>query len=237
MSLLKFVIVVTIASTAQAQPLSLRIPLKKSQSKQAAKPTEQSPIALAAPAPVVMATAGSIFVPAGRIADATRDFRASQVDDLITIVVNENLSAVASGGTNSARKSSANAGITSLAGVKAATSALANLAAMTGNQQLQGTGQTTRNVTLTTTLSARVIGVSANGTMLIEGTKDIAVNSERQTITVRGLVRPQDLTTTNTIASTRVSNMQLQVNGKGVVADAVRRPNILYRLLLGVLPF
>jgi len=31
--------------------------------------------------------------------------------------------------------------------------------------------------------------------------------------------------------------MEIQVNGKGVVADAVRRPNFLYRMLLGLLPF
>jgi len=234
--LLTLLMLAVSAVSVDAQSLSLRSPLKR-QAKNTPKPPEPPLIPLVAPAPAVPATAGSIFVPAGHIADASRDFRASEVNDLITIVVNENASAVASGVTNTARKSAASANIAQLAGKLGPATALANLANLGGNQTMQGTGQTSRNVTLTTTLSARVIGVSANGTMLIEGTKDIAVNAERQTITVRGLVRPEDLTTTNTIASTRVTNLQIQVNGKGVVGDAVKRPNILYRALLGILPF
>lgn len=180
---------------------------------------------------------GSIFMPVGRLVDSTRDFRASQVDDLITVVVSESASAVSSGVTNSSRKSSANAGITSLAGPLKAASALTSLLTTTGNQQLQGTGQTSRNMTLTTTLSARVIGVTSNGTLIIEGRREIAVNSEKQAVIVRGLVRPEDLTTGNTIASTRIADLRIAVNGKGVVGDAVRRPNILYRIMLGLLPF
>ena len=71
----------------------------------------------------------------------------------------------------------------------------------------------------------------------MEGTKDVSVNSERQTITVRGLVRPADLSTANTVLSTRVADLQVRVNGKGVVGDAVKRPFFLTRILLGLLPF
>lgn len=190
------------------------------------------------PAPLpVPVTPGSIFIPAGRYLDLTRDFRAAQIDDIVTIVVNENAAATASGVTNSTRKTAANASVSSLAGPRAATGALANLANLSGNQQIQGTGQTSRNVTLTTTLSARVVGVGPNGTLAIEGSKEVSINSERQLITMRGLVRPEDLATDNSVSSTRVANLQIQVNGKGVVGDAVKRPNILYRLLLGALPF
>ena len=53
------------------------------------------------------ASPGSVYSPMGRLADAARDLRAGQVDDIVTIVVNENASAVASSVTNTARKSSA----------------------------------------------------------------------------------------------------------------------------------
>jgi flagellar L-ring protein precursor FlgH len=180
---------------------------------------------------------GSLYNSAGRLADFTRDNRATQVGDVITIVVTESLSAVASGVTNASRKSSATSNVAALAGTVAATSRLANPLGVSGNQQLQGTGQTSRNMTLATTISARVIDVTANGTLVIEGTKDIAVNSEKQSITVRGLVRSTDLNTANTISSNQVANLQIKANGKGVVGDAIRRPNILYRILLGLLPF
>lgn len=218
-----------------AVPLAAQFNPLKGKSKP--KAPETPPLAMVPPPPPVGPTAGSIFVPAGRIADAARDFRASQIDDLITIVVNENASAVVSGVTNTQRKSQASSAITSLLGLKSANGALSNLANANTNVQLQGTGQTSRVTTLTTTLSARVIGVSANGTLLIEGTKDINVNSEHQTIVVRGLVRPEDLTTANMVASTSVTNLKIAIDGKGVVNDAIRRPNILYRILLGLLPF
>ncbi|MCL4402717.1 MAG: flagellar basal body L-ring protein FlgH, partial [Acidobacteria bacterium] len=65
----------------------------------------------------------------------------------------------------------------------------------------------------------------------------IQVNSEFQTVTVRGVIRPVDLAPDNTITSNRLAELQLLLNGKGVVGDAIRRPFILYRLLMGLLPF
>ena len=79
--------------------------------------------------------------------------------------------------------------------------------------------------------------VLPNGYLVVEGAKTILVNSETQVITLRGVVRPNDLTTVNTVQSGSVGQMELKINGKGVVNDVVHRPNVLYRLLLGVLPF
>ena len=183
------------------------------------------------------ASPGSLFSPSGSLVDSTRDLRANRIDDVVTILVTESASAVASGATNTSRKSSAKNTITSLAGTLAAGNPAASLIDLANAQQLQGTGQTSRNMTLATTLSARVVDVTPNGTLVVEGSKDVSVNSERQTITVRGLVRPADLTTANTVLSTRVADLQVRVNGKGVVGDAVKRPFLLTRILLGLLPF
>jgi flagellar L-ring protein precursor FlgH len=180
---------------------------------------------------------GSLYVASGRLADAVRDLRASQIDDLLTIVVSENVSAIASGVTNSTRKSSAANNIASLAGPVAAKGPLGSLLGITNNQQLQGQGQTSRTSTVATTLSARVVGVTYNGLLMIEATKEIVVNSEKQSIAVHGLVRPSDVTPANTISSRQVADLELQINGKGVVGDAIKRPFILYRVLLGLLPF
>jgi flagellar L-ring protein precursor FlgH len=183
------------------------------------------------------ASPGSLYSPLGRLADSTRDLRAGQLNDIVTIVVAENLSAVSSGVTNTQRKSSAQNNIASLAGTVSTAGRIGNLLGVTNSQQLQGQGQTTRNMTLSTTISARVVDVTNNGTLVVEGTKDISVNSEKQTITVRGLIRPSDLTPANTVASNQVADLQIRVNGKGVVGDAIKRPFFLYRILLGLLPF
>ena len=81
------------------------------------------------------------------------------------------------------------------------------------------------------------VAVTANGTLVLEGAKDIAVNSEKQTITLHGSVRPIDLTPSNTVRSDQIAGLTIHVNGKGVVGDAIKRPFFLYRLLLGLLPF
>jgi flagellar L-ring protein precursor FlgH len=183
------------------------------------------------------ASPGAIWVPNSRLADAARDLRASQVDDLLTIVVAEQASAVTSGTTKTARSSSTKNSVAALAGVTKAASPLANLAGVSGDTQLSGEGTTSRSTTLSTTLTARVVHVLPNGALVVEAAKDIQINSERQTITVRGVVRPTDIDATNSVRSNRLGQLEVRVNGKGVVGDAVRRPFFLYRLLLGLLPF
>jgi flagellar L-ring protein precursor FlgH len=111
------------------------------------------------------------------------------------------------------------------------------MATMSGDQRLQGQGETTRESLLTTTLSARVTHVLPNGNLVVEGTKDLMVNSERQIVTIRGVIRWNDLSPLNRVSSDRLTNLEVYVQGKGVVGDAIRRPNFLYRLLMGLLPF
>ncbi len=183
------------------------------------------------------ASPGSVFTPSGILADAARDVRAANVGDTITILVSDTASAVANGVTNTSRKSAASASITGLAGFSSSGGRLSNLLGVTGNQQLQGQGQTERDMTISTTVSAKVVEVTANGSLVVEGTKNIGINSEKQTVILKGTVRPADLTAANTVTSNQVANLTLQVNGKGVVGDAIKRPFFLYRILLGLLPF
>jgi len=180
---------------------------------------------------------GSLWSPTSRLTELGSDLRASQVDDLVTILVSESASAVAQGTTKTQRQSSAKASVTALAGVKNPAGTLANLANTTTATQLDGEGATTRTTQLSTSLSARVTQVLPNGYLVIQGYKEVVVNSERQLVTVRGVVRPADLSNGNVVHSNQIAQMELQINGKGVVGDAVRRPFILYRLLLGLLPF
>lgn len=182
------------------------------------------------------ATPGSLYTTNGRLADGFRDVRASQAYDLVTIIISDKASAVSTGGTNTSRKSSVKASVGSSALPKGAVSALSNLANTSNAQQLQGQGTTSRESTLTTTVTAEVTDVLPNGNLVIKGQKDIAVNSEKQVITVRGIIRPDDLSPVNSIPSDRVARMEVLVNGKGVVNDVVKRPFFLYRLLLGLLP-
>jgi flagellar L-ring protein FlgH len=180
---------------------------------------------------------GSLWSPGAPLVDLTRELRASRVDDMVTIVVAENASAVAKGATKSARASSASASVDALGGKVRPGGLWANLANTSGKSALDGSASTTRNMVLTATLTARVTHVLPNGFLVVEGSKDVQINSERQTIMVRGVVRPTDLSPTNLVRSDHLGQMEIRLNGKGVVGDAIRRPFILYRLLMGLLPF
>jgi len=188
--------------------------------------------AVAAPA-----SPGSIWQAGSRLADAARDVRASQVDDVLTIVVAEQASAVATGVTKTSRASSSKNSVTALAGLTRAAGPWANLANVSGDTELAGQGTTSRTTTLSTTLTARITHVLPNGGLVVEASKDIQVNSEHQLITVRGVVRPADIDPTNSVQSDRLGQLEVHIDGKGVVNDAIKRPFFLYRLLLSLLPF
>jgi flagellar L-ring protein precursor FlgH len=195
---------------------------------------QQSAVPLAAEG---RSTPGSLWSSQAILADAAIDLRASRRNDIVTIVVAERASAVASGSSKATRASAAKANVGALAGITKATGPLQNLTNLSSGSQLQGEGATSRETVLTTSLSARVTQVMPNGNLVVEGSKNIVVGGENQMVTLRGVVRPVDLSTTNVVGSERIAMIEVQVNGKGIVGDAVRRPFILYRILLGLLPF
>ena len=76
----------------------------------------------------------------------------------------------------------------------------------------------------------------SNGDLVIEGTKEVTINRERQILTLRGVVRSRDVTPGNVVASTSIANMEVIFDGKGVVAD-VNKPGLLYRFFRMIAPF
>src|SRR5579871_3697790 len=119
------------------------------------------------------ASPGSLWSSAALYTDLARDLRASRVNDTVTVLVSENASAVSSGAVQSARTSSAKNNVASLAGVTKAAGPLANLLGVSGDQQLKGSGTTSRQTVLSTTLGTRVVHVLPNGYLVVEGVKEI----------------------------------------------------------------
>lgn len=184
-----------------------------------------------------LSSPGSTWTPSSRLLDLGSDVRARLVDDMVTVLVAENVTADVTGVTKTSRASAAKATIPALAGLTRATGPWTNLANLSTNTSLDGEGTTSRQTTFTTTLAARVTQVLPNGNLVVEGAKDIQVNSERQNVVVRGVVRPADIDTTNTVRSDHMAEVEVRINGKGVVNDVAKRPNIVYRALMGLLPF
>jgi len=178
---------------------------------------------------------GSLYNPDSQISDMARDLRSRSVNDLVIVKVVERASAISSGDIKSNRQTSLSAGVEAVGGLTRAAGPLANLAGLNSSSTIDGAASTGRETSISTSLAARVTHVLPNGYLVVEGTKEVQVNSERQIVTVRGVVRPNDLAN-NTVLSDHLAQLEVRVNGKGVVADAIRRPFILYRLLMGILP-
>ncbi len=182
-------------------------------------------------------SAGSAFTPDGRYGSLFGDNRARSLGDLVTVLVVEQLNANSTGATSSQRDASASGRVGSVLGNRSAVGALSNLANVQGNSKLDGTASTSRTNTLNTTLTGQIVEVLPNGDFVIEAKKTVLVNTEKYQLEMRALLRWNDITPGNTVRSDRLGNIEMKLNGKGLVSDAIRRPNLLYRILLGILPF
>jgi flagellar L-ring protein FlgH len=188
-------------------------------------------------APVASAsTPGSLWVDNGRLANLVADYKASRVGDLVTISINQNLSSTSTGNVATSRAFSASSGITALGG-HIGTSGVANLFSPNSAQSLAGKGQATSTTALSTTLTGRVAAVLPTGTLVVEAERQIMMNEQRETVILRGMVRPGDLDATNTVASNSVGDLEIEVKGKGVLTESTRAPNPVMKWILRVLNF
>jgi flagellar L-ring protein precursor FlgH len=149
----------------------------------------------------------------------TSDRRAYQVGDLLTVLVVESTTAESAAGT----------------GAKANTS----IAASAGNQDnsysvnlgtsgdTSGTGQTSRHGLVRTKVAVRILQLD-EGLFQVGGQQEVTVNDERQTVSVLGWIRPDDIAGDNTVLSTRMANASIRIDGDGVVSQA-QKQNIFFR--------
>ncbi len=183
------------------------------------------------------ASPGSIWTDNGRLARLSTDVRAMRPNDLISVVVQENLAAETDGTVKNSRASNASSSVSSLFGILKASNALQNLVNQNSASGLNAAGQSATNSSLSTTLGGQVIDVLPNGMLVIEAARQVEFSQQVQTIVLRGLVRPEDISQQNQILSTAISSLELEVKGKGIINDYTHRPNALVRLLQQVLIF
>jgi len=179
---------------------------------------------------------GSLWTDNGRLSSMNTDYKAMHVGDLITVVVAQGTTANNAASVSTARTFNASAGINGIAG-HLKTSGVQSLFSPQSSTTLTGKSQGLTTSTLNTTLAGRVVAVLPSGALVIEAERQLTMNNERQTIVVRGLVRPGDVAADGTVQSNQVANLELELKGKGVLSDGVRPPNPLIRGLLWLISF
>jgi len=185
----------------------------------------------------VQTSSGAIWSDSGRLTRMSTDVRAMRPHDLISVVVDESLAASTDGSVKNSRASNANSGLSGLIGTLHSGNAMQNLINQNSASGLTAQGTSASNSSLTTTLGGQVVEVLPNGMLVIEAARQVEFAQQVQTITLRGLVRPEDISQENKVLSTAISSLEVQVRGKGIINDYTHRQNALARFLQWALVF
>lgn len=180
-------------------------------------------------------TIGSLWTDQSPLGDFSVDYKAHRLNDTITIQASVQTTAAQSGTVDSQRTFSTNSSITGVLG-KAPASTNPLFAAQSSSV-LKGQGATASNTTFATSLTGQVIAVLPNGNLVVEAQRQIFMNNQHENLIVRGMVRPGDIGPGNTVASTALSNLEVEMKGKGIISNSVRPPNLLTRAILWLLNF
>jgi flagellar L-ring protein FlgH len=170
------------------------------------------------------------------------DVKARRVGDIVTVIIKEQAKASKQATTDTSRDSSISAGISSFFGLEQSVAEKnsnlnpASLIEASSGNQFSGTGKTTRSEDLVATLTTQVVQVYPNGNLKIRGGKSVTVNNENQIIYLTGIVRPYDVTASNTVDSGNILNAQISYTGKGAISDK-QKPGWLMRIFDNTWPF
>lgn len=168
------------------------------------------------------------------------DQRAQHIGDIITIVITEASQASEKATTDTGRQSSIDAGVPNFLGYQATVPGknlnLSHVIQANTANTFSGTGETTRQGTLSATISAKVVDVLPNGNLAIEGKRELYVNNEKKEILLQGMVRPKDISANNSILSTQIADAKVIYTGIGVLGEK-QRPGWLTRVFDLVWPF
>ena len=104
------------------------------------------------------------------------------------------------------------------------------------NRTFSGAGNAAQSNSFTGSLAVTVIRVFSNGNMEVAGQKEITLNNGNEYVRVKGIVRPEDISATNIVSSTRLADAQIRYTGSGHLADA-SKPGWLSQFMRAISPF
>lgn len=212
-------------------------------------PTEKQgykPVSLPMPRPEAVAHApNSLWRPGSRA--FFKDQRANRVGDLLTVTVSIDDQAQFTNETSRTRSGSEGLSvpeffgydIPSLVGRLPGNNKNAdpdNLAELGSNSASKGSGTIDRNEKLNLSVAAIVTQVLPNGNLVIMGRQELRVNFEVRELLITGIVRPEDITSTNQVPHTKIAEARLSYGGRGVISD-VQQPRYGQQLFDIIFPW
>lgn len=181
-------------------------------------------------------TLGSLWSSGAPLTEVAADFKATRLNDVVIIQVVEQTSAQTNGNTQQNRSYAANSAITALGG-HISVGGVNPIINAASSEQLKGNGGVEADSQLQTSLTGQVVSILPNGNLVVEAQRAYRINSQHDTMIVRGVVRPGDIGSNNQILSTQLMDLEVELKGKGLVSDGTRGPNALTRIFMKVFGF
>jgi flagellar L-ring protein precursor FlgH len=152
------------------------------------------------------------------------DKRATSVGDILTVVVQENTTASKNNETKTEKNSGMTAAVSSFL-YPGFLQYKGSMPAVQYNSDLKhdGSGAINNSETIVAHVAVKVMDVLPNRNLVVEGRRETAFSSERQTIVLRGIVRPEDVQADNTVLSYNVADATIQITGRGTITDTQRK--------------
>jgi flagellar L-ring protein precursor FlgH len=159
------------------------------------------------------------------------DQRAQRVGDIVTVLIEIDDSAKTNNTTTTGRTSGITAGIPHLLGFESSLGKIlpnafdpANALSTNSKTSSQGAGTIDRSEKINLTIAAVVTAVMPNGNLVIQGTQEVRTNAEVRQLTVAGIIRPEDISSTNTIRHTQIAEARINYGGRGDISRLQKTP-------------
>jgi flagellar L-ring protein precursor FlgH len=150
--------------------------------------------------------------------------------DLVTIIVDENTQYSSAGTTDLKKSADFDAKIDAFVRLSLQNLALSENSVNTnpeikteGTRDFKGDGSVARTDSMTTRLTAEVLDVKPNGTLVLQARQHIKTDDEEQTMVLSGTCRVEDVTPDNTVLSTQMFDKEVSNTNKGAVRDTTKR--------------
>jgi flagellar L-ring protein FlgH len=155
-----------------------------------------------------------------------KDQRAGRIGDILTVVIQIEDEATLDNSTSRTRSADESAGLDNLLGYETKIPDIFNSHAIPGDlvnadsdSTSTGTGSTAREEEIDLRMAAVITQILPNGNLVIQGSQQVRVNFELRDLSVKGVIRPEDITAVNEVPYDKIAEARIAYGGEGTVSD------------------
>ncbi|MDP1616933.1 flagellar basal body L-ring protein FlgH [Phenylobacterium sp.] len=159
------------------------------------------------------------------------DQRANRVGDIVTVQIEIDDRAQTSNSSSSSRSGGVSAGVPNFLGLESSLGRIlpggfdpANAISTNSSSSNTGSGSVSRSEKINLTVAAVVTAVLPNGNMMIQATQEVRTNNEVRQLSVAGIIRPEDITSSNTIRHSQIAEARISYGGRGDISRVQKTP-------------